>query len=553
MAGSRTARVGGRVVLGTFAAFGALLATETSAHAFCREVTETPPSGYDPAQEGCFTTGADGGGLPPLFWRNQCVSYSLQRNASTQVSLGDAQRIAGQAFAAWTTASCTGGGSPSIVATAYPAVDCDDVPSQGHNNVIIFRDDGWPYDDSANAIGYTTLTIHLSTGEIVGADIEINSANFTIVASGTPPAGAYDLASILTHEAGHFLGLAHSVDTNAVMYAFYHPGSTAPQPDDIAGICSIYSPDGSRMAGNGPVAATSCQPEPAFGFENECGSLDSGTEGMVMSGGTAADGGDGGDVGPDGDTLFGCAVGSGPGSGPTSGAACSLAALLAVGLRASRLRRRRRGGRRTRLARSTAAALVGFAIAATALAATGGGRAQASVSIPVVFDDLVRRASAVAIVTPSAQRAIWEDGRIVTYTRMRIDRLVAGRLEGEVWVRSLGGAVGDIAQIVEGQPRFAIGVSSLVFLRPHLDPVDRSQQSGSLSVVASAQGQFPIVAREGQPPRLALALDVGGLVPSAEGGAPRLARDALKDQPVESAVREIATTWPRAHRDDVSP
>jgi hypothetical protein len=175
------------------------------------------------------------------------------------------------------------------------------------------------------------------------------------------------------------------------------------------------------------------------------------------------------------------------------------------------------------------------------------------VSIPVVFDDLVRRASAVAIVTPSAQRAIWEDGRIVTYTRMRIDRLVAGRLEGEVWVRSLGGAVGDIAQIVEGQPRFAIGVSSLVFLRPHLDPVDRSQQSGSLSVVASAQGQFPIVAREGQPPRLALALDVGGLVPSAEGGAPRLARDALKDQPVESAVREIATTWPRAHRDDVSP
>jgi hypothetical protein len=553
MDGSRTARRGGRGVLATFATFGALLAAETSAHAFCREVTETPPSGFDPAQEGCFTAGADGGVLPPLFWRNQCVSYSLQRGASTQVSLGDAQRIAGQAFAAWTTVSCPGGGSPSIVATAYPVVDCDQVPSQGHNNVIIFRDDGWPYDDSANAIGYTTLTIHLSTGEIVGADIEINSANFTIVASGTPPAGAYDLASILTHEAGHFLGLAHSADTNAVMYAFYHPGSTTPQPDDVGGICSIYSPDGSRMAETGPVAATSCQPEPAFGFETECGSLDSGTESMANSGGTANDAGDGGDAGPDGDTLFGCAVGSAPGSGPTSGAACSLAALVAIGLRTSRLRRRRRARRPSRLGRSTAAAVVGFVIAATALARTGGGRAEASVSIPVVFDDLVRRSSAVAIVVPSAQRAVWEDGRIVTYTRMRIDRLVAGRLEGEVWVRSLGGAVGDIAQIVEGQPRFAMGVSSLVFLRPHLDPVDRSQRSGSLSVVASAQGQFPIVTREGQPPRLALALDVGGLVPSAEGGAPRLARDALKDQAVESAVREIAATWPRAHRDEVSP
>jgi MYXO-CTERM domain-containing protein len=61
-----------------------------------------------------------------------------------------------------------------------------------------------------------------------------------------PPSGypynTYDLQAILTHEAGHFLGLAHSVDTSAIMYAFYSPGSIHLTPDDVAGICTIYPP-----------------------------------------------------------------------------------------------------------------------------------------------------------------------------------------------------------------------------------------------------------------------------------------------------------------------
>ena len=319
----------------------AALADATPASAYCREVIESPPAGYDPVSQGCFLGNLEAGAAPPLFWRNQCVSFSVQENASNQISLSDAERVAAQAFAVWSAASCPGGGTPGILASAYPAVACDDVPSQGHNNTIIFRDEGWPYEDSANAIGYTTLTVYEQSvdghvaGEILGADIEGNSANYTIVANGTPPSGAYDLASILTHETGHFLGMAHSADTSAVMYALYHPQSTVLTPDDIAGICSIYPADGSRTTAAGSVAATTCQPAPTLGFQSECGSLDAG---QVTAAITASV--------PCSDSLFGCSVSLTPPSKRAGRTGYGLAELALVVLGAGVLRRRRarRGG-----------------------------------------------------------------------------------------------------------------------------------------------------------------------------------------------------------------
>ncbi len=53
------------------------------------------------------------------------------------------------------------------------------------------------------------------------------------------------LSYTAVHEAGHYLGLAHSSDTTAVMFERYNPDTqSSPElaPDDIDGICELYPP-----------------------------------------------------------------------------------------------------------------------------------------------------------------------------------------------------------------------------------------------------------------------------------------------------------------------
>ncbi len=174
--------------------------------------------------------------------------------------------------------------------------------------------------------------------------------------------------------------------------------------------------------------------------------------------------------------------------------------------------------------------------------------AAASVSIPVTFDDLVGRATAAAVVTPIEQHGVWENGRIATYTNVRVERGVAGRLPGSVWVRTEGGTVGHIGQIVEGEAAFVTGAPSLVFLHPWRD----GGAATAFGVVEGAQGQFPI-ATDGRPsPRLVMSPHMGGLVPPASTSP--LARDVLVDVALSDAAKVIAAAWrPKHLRQEAAP
>jgi hypothetical protein len=170
--------------------------------------------------------------------------------------------------------------------------------------------------------------------------------------------------------------------------------------------------------------------------------------------------------------------------------------------------------------------------------------ADASVSIAVGFDALVKDADGVAIVTPAEAKSVWEEGRIITYTKVKIDQGVAGDVGKEAWVRTLGGVVGKIGQLVDGEPVFAPNKQTLLFLH-------KFTTNGTFEVSARAQGQFPVVVDENTKLRkLMRSGSLGVILPPKEATpAPRLrlAAEVIHDRPVDDAVKEIADAWKKAH------
>jgi hypothetical protein len=158
--------------------------------------------------------------------------------AATDRHVGYVQGGTNQNLVLWRTASC---------ASAVPAGDPCRTEGGCSNKY-----DCW--DGESGAIATTTTTAVTSTGEILDADIELNDFGFTFTTADGPPCTggsrvgcvAYDVQNTVTHEAGHTLGLAHSADPSATMYAFAPLGQTSKRTlvaDDIQGICAIYPKD----------------------------------------------------------------------------------------------------------------------------------------------------------------------------------------------------------------------------------------------------------------------------------------------------------------------
>jgi hypothetical protein len=328
-----------RTVMAFALAASALLAPR-AVWAFCRTTTTKVPASFSPT-EGCFTEGL------PLFWKGACVGYDVNQNASALVPLQDATRVIDAAFTTWNTATCSASGATvGINASNLGPVACSEVGynQNGPNqNVIIFRDDQWPYNDPNNTLGLTTVTFNTDTGEIYDADMEINSSGKNLTTTTVVPADGFDLLSVITHEAGHFLGLAHATDSRSTMFASYQPGTSGLRtlkPDDIAGICTIYPTTTERsvapsVAAGGITAATACDATPRHGFSSACDSNaspsapgSSGHSGSSSSSGGCA-------VGPAGPATPG---GSAWGAGGMTASAAALLILL-------------RRGRRERIAR----------------------------------------------------------------------------------------------------------------------------------------------------------------------------------------------------------
>lgn len=208
----------------------------------------------------------------PLFWPQRCLSFAVQKDGSAKhgIDYEAFHAVVVQAFDTWMSADC-GGAAPSMRIDDFGAVTCNRLEyndDQGNANVVMFRDDDWPHPNDPTALALTTVSYNPETGEIRDADIELNGYNGTFTVSDDLGATRDDLLAVLTHEAGHFLGLAHDDDPRATMYQNYNQSGTDPfgqrglEPSDIAGICAIYPPEE-------PVSHAECVPP--HGFARTCG------------------------------------------------------------------------------------------------------------------------------------------------------------------------------------------------------------------------------------------------------------------------------------------
>ncbi|APR77113.1 Hypothetical protein A7982_02460 [Minicystis rosea] len=149
--------------------------------------------------------------------------------------------------------------------------------------------------------------------------------------------------------------------------------------------------------------------------------------------------------------------------------------------------------------------------------------------------------SYVVVAVASERRSVWEDlpsgKRIVTYTKLTVERAVAGEPGKEIWVRTLGGVVDKIGQSVPGEAQIATGARALFFLA----------QAGSATVItAMSQGHYPVITDDKGVMRLSSSPDPGMLVPRR--GPSISAHERLVGGKLDDAVALVVQT--RKARDE---
>lgn len=215
---------------------------------------------------------------PGLLWSRRDLTYSFSTTGTQALGQNEAQAAVRAAFAVWQAgvprpsepgdcgAVAIGSlpKSSDVVFLEQPPSDQDYVgynylnPST-NRNMIFFRDSKWPYPLTAptsDLLGTTTLTYNNITGEILDADIEFNTADYSF--STGDQNIAWDLMNTAVHEVGHFLGFADSKTEGAAMFGTTARGETTKRTlscDDAAilwyrypagdksGTCNTYRVD----------------------------------------------------------------------------------------------------------------------------------------------------------------------------------------------------------------------------------------------------------------------------------------------------------------------
>ena len=181
----------------------------------------------------------------PYFWHDPRVILELATPPDgIGISASDFRTAATAAVNAWSkpTLGCT----EANLTLASAMVEDQIAKRDGHDRIIL-RTGAWCRDPGAmtdchadDLVALTTWFVRNSPGapddgQILEADIEVNTVDFSFAMIPSGPVSArdylddYDLTSALTHEAGHFLGLAHDCRQSGEIIFVDEYGVAAPE------------------------------------------------------------------------------------------------------------------------------------------------------------------------------------------------------------------------------------------------------------------------------------------------------------------------------------
>ena len=191
--------------------------------------------------------------LHKLEWRKLPIRFAYRAEGYSKIDpdlKGTEFKAIEESFATWRKVSCSRVTFQSMGVQTKTAVPFGFKERSASSNVsvVVFRDQVGSWHHDANALAITTVVWNEDTGEIWDADIEFNAVEFNL---STDPRGArpreYDIQNTLTHEIGHLLGMEHSADREATMFASATEQERSKRDlatDDVNGLCAIYPNSG---------------------------------------------------------------------------------------------------------------------------------------------------------------------------------------------------------------------------------------------------------------------------------------------------------------------
>ena len=182
----------------------------------------------------------------PLRWWQKHLTWHLGATNPQEFPAADLRSLLEQSLQTWLGPAC------NVPTSAFGGVTTDTegtaptTLTETGDNLIVMIDSRSEWDRLGNSptwISIAKIAHDPDTGRIIDADIEINDGVYTFSTDGSPGSNEVDFQSALTHEFGHFLGMADSPVLGATMYSAPNQDAEGRslESDDVTGLCALYA------------------------------------------------------------------------------------------------------------------------------------------------------------------------------------------------------------------------------------------------------------------------------------------------------------------------